>query len=247
MVRDFLNKQHYSVSSVSSVQSALSELTHSLFDCVILDIGLIDGSGFEVLEMIKRKNIKTGIIIVSARDSIEDKLKGFELGSDDYLTKPFHLTELNARIKSLIRRQSENTSLDFGLISVQTLTHEVTIQGHKLPLTQKEYKLLIYLISNPDRFLDKSTIARHLWENNTDAFESHDFVYTHIKKLRKKLSEAGLPGYLTTRYGLGYIFSKDEAVFKDFPLFIAGYYTCWHPGWFHPISICKQGYAGRYR
>lgn len=152
------------------------------------------------------------VIIVSAKNSLEDKLSGFDLGSDDYITKPFYLPELNARIKSLIRRRNENASpyLNYGLISIQTITRTVTVGNKVITLTQKEYELLIYLISNPDRFLDKSAIARYLWGNHLDAAGSNDFVYTHIKKLRKKLTDAGIPDYLQTRYGIGYFFNKKE-------------------------------------
>ena len=158
------------------------------YDAIILDIGLPDGSGLEVLEYLKKINKNTGVIILSAHGAIDDKISALDLGADDYLTKPFDFNELNARIKSIIRRKHfhGNNTIDFGDIKINTVSHEVVVNNRNITLTQKEYQMLLYFISN----------------------DSFDFIYGHIKNLRKKIVNAGGNDYLSTIYGVGYKFQK---------------------------------------
>jgi DNA-binding response OmpR family regulator len=179
------------------------------YDCILLDINLPDGSGLNLIKKIKCSIHPTGIIIISARDTIDDRINGLELGADDYLIKPFDLAELNARIKSLIRRISYRGSniIQAGELSVYPDEYKVSHKGEFLDFTRKEFNLLIFLISNANRVLAKETIAQHIWGDDFDMAESFDFVYTHVKNLRKKLNDRGLGDYIQTVYGIGYKFN----------------------------------------
>jgi DNA-binding response OmpR family regulator len=160
---------------------------------------------------LKSKRTQAGILIVSARNSLDDKLNGLDLGADDYITKPFHLAELNARIKSIIRRRNfeGNDEIIWHDVLIDTQTLEVKINGQVVILTRKEYELLLYFINNKGRVITKEAIAEHLWGDNMDMADSFDFIYTHIKNLRKKMMEKGSENYIKTVYGLGYKFIKD--------------------------------------
>ena len=180
------------------------------YDIVILDIMLPDGNGLDILREIKRTNPDIGVLIISAKNALDDKLTGLELGADDYLTKPFHLPELNARIKAIYRRRKfqGKTDVVFNEICVNTETLETKVHDQVLPLTVKEYELLLFLIANRNRVLTKQSIAEHLWGDNVDFLDSFDFVYQHIKNLRKKITGAGGKDYIKTIYGLGYKFGN---------------------------------------
>ncbi len=179
------------------------------YDIVILDIMLPGGNGLDLLKIIKKNSPETGVIIVSARNTLEDKLKGLDLGSDDYITKPFHLSELNARINSLVRRKMfhGNNQIVFHEIILDPKGKEVTVHGHKLSLTRKEYDLLLYFIMNKNRVVTKESIAEHLSGDFIDMADDFDFIYTHIKNLRKKIHDAGGMDYVKTVYSIGYKFS----------------------------------------
>ncbi len=179
------------------------------YDIVVLDITLPDGSGLDLLDALKKDHPATGVLIVSARNSLDDKLEGLDLGADDYITKPFHLAELNSRINAIIRRRSFHgeTSIVFNEIVIDPSARQTTVSGKPLDLTRKEYDLLLYLITNRNRVLPKEAIAEHLWGDNIDMADNFDFIYTHIKNLRKKIKEAGGDDYLHTVYGTGYTFT----------------------------------------
>jgi len=179
------------------------------YDCFIIDIGLPDGSGLALIKLIKSKNNKAGIIIISARDSIDDRISGLNIGADDYLVKPFHLSELNARIHSLMRRLKFEGSSIFKLneISIDSQSRDVKINSKTLDLTKSEYDLLFYLLTNKNQVISKTSIAEHLVGEYVDVLSSLDFVYLHIKNLRKKLIKAGCTDYIKTVYGVGYKFS----------------------------------------
>ena len=168
------------------------------------------GSGLDIIRTMKQKNSKTGIIIVSAKNSIDDKITGLDIGADDYLTKPFHLSELNARIKSLIRRRSFDGKKEivFNEIRITPEEMQVSVKGQQLDLTKKEFDLLLYFITNKGRVLTKEALVEHLWGDNMDASDSFDFIYTHIKNLRKKMLEKGGADYIKTVYGMGYKFGE---------------------------------------
>lgn len=178
------------------------------YDCFLVDIGLPDGNGLELIKQIKAKNNKVGIIIISARDSIDDRIEGLNIGADDYLVKPFHLSELNARIHSLVRRLKfdGNSLLQINEIALDHQSRELKINGKALNLTKSEYDIFYYLITNKNQVISKTSIAEHLAGEYVDVMSSLDFVYLHIKNLRKKLIKAGCADYIKTVYGVGYKF-----------------------------------------
>ena len=185
---------------------ALSKIDSYDYDCILLDLMLPDGDGFDILRELKRKNKTDGVIVVSAKETLETRLEGFNLGADDYLTKPFHLSELLVRMQALIRRKNfkGSNSLIFNEIVIDILSKSVTVNDIKLDLTKKELDLLLFLIGNENKILSKAAIAEHLSGDMADMLDNHDFIYAHIKNLKKKLSQAGSGDYIKTAYGLGY-------------------------------------------
>lgn len=181
------------------------------YDILVLDIMLPDGNGLNILKLLKKLHPETGVLIISAKNGLDDRVNGLELGADDYLTKPFHLSELNARLKAIYRRRKfqGHTTINYEEISIDTDTHEVKVSEQSLILTLKEYELLLFLVSNKNRVLTKQNIAEHLWGDNVDFLDSFDFVYQHIKNLRKKITAAGGNDYIKTIYGLGYKLSNN--------------------------------------
>lgn len=206
----FLSQENYRCEWAGNYEKALEKVQLYDYEVVILDITLPDGNGLDLLKILKKQKNKAGILIVSARNSLDDKLNGLDLGADDYITKPFHLAELNARIKSIIRRKNNEGDplIEFNEISVNPATMEVAIKDQTIILTRKEYELLMYFLNNRNRLLTKEGIAEYLWGDNMDMADSFDFIYTHIKNLRKKIIEAGGQNYLKTVYGMGYKFSE---------------------------------------
>jgi DNA-binding response OmpR family regulator len=178
------------------------------YDIVLLDLGLPDGDGISLIEKIKSKSESTGVIIISARNAINDRVKGLEKGADDYLTKPFHLSELNARIKSLYRRLNfkGNNIYSFNELTINPDDMKVCVNKKELTLTKKEFDLLTYFLANKNRVITKTTLSEHLWGDYMDTVDSLDFIYTHIKNLRKKLIKAGSEDYIKNVYGVGYKF-----------------------------------------
>lgn len=179
------------------------------YDVVILDISLPDGNGLNLLNQLKDNHPETGVLIVSAKNSLDDKLTGLDLGADDYLTKPFHFSELNSRINAIIRRRNFNgaPNVHFFEISINPIGKLVTVNGQIIDLTKKEFDLLLYFITNKNRVLTKEVIAEHLWGDHADMLDNFDFIYTHIKNLRKKIEAEGGKNYLQTIYGVGYKYS----------------------------------------
>ncbi|WP_405383049.1 response regulator transcription factor [Maribacter sp. LLG6340-A2] len=207
---DFFKKDHFLCESATTVAIAQEKIYMYNYDAIILDIGLPDGSGLEVLKTLRTVDNNAGVLILSAYDAIEDKVSGLNLGADDYLAKPFDYNELNARIKSIIRRKHFKGSnlVVFDTITINTDSQEVHINQKLIELTQKEYQLLIFFISNENRVITKESIVEHLWGDNTDSFDSFDFIYTHIKNLRKKIINSSDKDYLKTVYGIGYKFQR---------------------------------------
>jgi len=209
-ISSYISKEGFVCESVYDFNSASQKINLYEYDCAIIDITLPGGNGLELIELLKKISKKTGIIIISAKNSLSDKLTGLNLGADDYLTKPFHLAELNARIQSVLRRRKfdgEN-EIHFGEIFIKPDKREVIINSKILDLTRKEYDLLLYFISNEDKVLTKESIAEHIWGDNADSFDSLDFIYSQIKNLRRKLIEAGCNDYLKSIYGIGYKFTN---------------------------------------
>lgn len=184
----------------------------SLYDyaCIVLDITLPGGSGLNILQELKKEGKSDGVLIVSAKDSIDDKVQGLNAGADDYLTKPFHLSELAARVTAIIRRKTfeGKNIIHFDGLEIDLNKKEVGVKEHLVDLTRKEYELLLYFISNKNKVVTKNAIAIHLWGDNMDIAGNYDFIYTHIKNLRKKLMQAGAGDYIKSVYGMGYKFSE---------------------------------------
>lgn len=201
-------KQEGSVcEAVGLLKDAIEKVSVYEYDCIILDINLPDGKGLSLIQYIKNKD-KVGILILSANQQLEDKLEGLDLGADDYLTKPFHLSELNARVKSIIRRKIHKGSsiIELNEISIDLNAKQAYIDNEELVLTKKEFELLMYFVSNKNRVLTKSSICEYIYGDYIDNLDSVDFIYSHIKNLRKKMISAGCNDYLKTVYGVGYNF-----------------------------------------
>ncbi|MDG4714586.1 MULTISPECIES: response regulator transcription factor [Winogradskyella] len=177
------------------------------YDVIVLDINLLTGSGLDVLKTIKKEKKNAGVIIISANNSLTDKLEGLDLGADDYITKPFHLAELNSRINAVLRRGKYGGSeiMEFNEIKIDTKSRAAYINDKAISLTRKEYDLLVFFISNKGRVLSKEIIAEHLWGDDSDLLDNFDFIYVHINNLRKKLTAEGAK-YIKTAYGSGYKF-----------------------------------------
>lgn len=206
----YLQKEDFVCEPASNFFEAEDKLLSYNYDVVILDINLPDGNGLDLLKYIKEKNPETGVLIVSAKDSLDDKLKGLDLGADDYITKPFHLAELNSRVNSLLRRRKfeGNNNIIFEEIEIDPVAKIALVNAKPVELTKKEYFLLLYFITNKNRVLTKEAIAEHLWGDNIDMVDNFDFIYTHMRNLRKKLKKSGANDYLQTIYGLGYKFGE---------------------------------------
>ena len=180
------------------------------YDIIILEINLVSGSGLDILKDLKKQKKKAGVIIISANNSLDDKLLGLDLGADDYITKPFHLAELNSRITAVLRRSKFGGTevLEFNEIKIDTKARTAFINDKMIVLTKKEYDLLLFFISNKGRVLSKEIIAEHLLGDNSDLLDNFDFIYVHINNLRKKLTAPGSK-YIKTAYGTGYKFADD--------------------------------------
>ncbi|CAN5513703.1 response regulator transcription factor [soil metagenome] len=204
----YLKGEDYLCDIASDFNRAMDMTSDFDYDCILLDITLPGGSGLEILKDLKAANKLDGVLIISAKNSIDDKVAGLKLGADDYLPKPFHLSELSARIAAIIRRRNfEGSNLvKFKEIEIDTMARTVSISDAQLELTRKEYELLIYFIINKRRVISKNAIASHVWGDDMDG--NMDFIYTHIKNLRKKLQEAGAGDYIRSVYGMGYKFAE---------------------------------------
>ncbi len=210
-ISSYLSKEGFICETSDGYEMALEKINLYTYDCLIVDINLPDGTGFGIVEALKKITPATGVIIISARNSLDDKIRGLEIGSDDYLTKPFHLSELNARVKSLMRRRNFGGSNDivYNELTVSLLSRKVFVHDHETALSKKEYDLLLYFLSNVNVALTKVAIAEHLWGDQADSADSLDIVYSHIKNLRRKLVEKGAVDYLHSIYGIGYKFGKE--------------------------------------
>ena len=208
-IASYLKNEDFLCEKASTFFDAEDKLISFDYDIVILDINLPDGSGIDLLKLIKKQSPNMGILIVSAKNSLDDKLTGLDLGADDYITKPFHLAELNSRINSLLRRRKfeGDDTIIFNEIHVSPGSKSVTVNYKPIELTKKEYNLLLYFITNKDKVLTKESIAEHLWGDDIEMADSYDFIYTHMGNLRKKMKKLGAPNYLQTMYGLGYKFT----------------------------------------
>lgn len=190
--------------------SASEKIFLYTYDAIVMDINLPDGSGLDLISAIKGVNTLTGVVIISARNSLDNKIEGLHIGADDYITKPFDMAELVARLKSLLRRRrfGGNDLLIQDNIQIDIKNREVQVNGQIAELTKSEYEILLFLMSNPGRVLTRESIAEHIWGDNMDMIESFDFIYSHIKNLRKKLIAFGTDDPVIAVYGVGYKFKN---------------------------------------
>mgnify|MGYP000029326325 CR=1 FL=1 len=210
-IKQYLHQEGYVVESAADFVKATEKAGVYDYDCILVDITLPKGSGLDIVNQLKDKGSKAGIIIISAKNSSTDKVKGLDLGADDYLAKPFDLAELNSRIKALIRRRNfdGNKSIIVNEITIIPEQRQVSVKGEAVILTAKEYDLLMFFVSNKNRVVSKNSIAEHLWGDDSDQMDSHDFIYVHLRNLRKKLMDKGSNDYVQTIYGIGYNFKID--------------------------------------
>ena len=209
-IEDYFSDAGNICETAADYTSALAKVNLYRYDCILLDITLPGGNGIELLKIIKEENYTDGILIISAKNSLDDRLEGLDLGADDYLVKPFHLSELKARVTAIIRRKSFNGSnlLTFNEISIDLLGKEVKVGKQTVKFTRKEYALLLYFIANKGKVVSKNAIAEHLWGDGVDMADNFDFIYSHIKNIRKKLVDAGARDYIQAAYGMGYKFTE---------------------------------------
>ncbi len=209
-IKNYLEKEHYLCEVAGNFNAADEKLSLYHYDIAVVDITLPGGSGLQLINKLKKLNADTGVIIISAKNSLDDKLTGLDLGADDYLTKPFHLSELNARVKSLLRRLKFDGATTIVFNEIELLPDEGVVKIGQLNvlLTKKEFELLLFFISNKSRLLTRESIAEHLWGDNIDMADNFDFIYTHINNLRKKIMKAGGTDYVKTVYGMGYKFTE---------------------------------------
>lgn len=207
----YLAQEAYVCEMAADFETAQEKINLYQYDCILVDITLPDGSGLDIIRELKQHQSEAGILVISAKDSLDDKIMGLDLGADDYLTKPFHLPELNARIKSIIRRRNAegHQHIAFQDIKVSPDDKQVWVNEHRLELTRKEYDILYYFITNPQRVISKESVAEHVWGDYIDAADSYDFIYSQIKNLRKKLNQHSAHTYLHAMYGMGYKFAKE--------------------------------------
>lgn len=201
-----LQQEQFVIESADSLKSASEKLALYDYDCILLDIMLPGGSGLLLLEQMKNEGKSENVIIISAKDALQDKLRGLELGADDYLTKPFHMAELTARIKAVLRRKHMDgkKSLDAANLSLDPEQRQVRIDGIEMILNRKEFDILNYFLLNQNRLVTKTALAEHVWGDHIDQAENLDFIYYQIKNLRKKLQHAQAGIEIEAVYGIGY-------------------------------------------
>lgn len=206
IMQHFLEKERYVVETAATFSEAWDKMLLYDYECILLDIMLPDGNGLTLLQELKKTNKQENVIIISAKDSVDDKVKGLELGADDYLAKPFHLSELNARIRSLIRRNHHKgeTAIVVGNVRIVPDKFEVHINQHPVELNRKEYDILHYFITRPNRLVEKTALAEAVWGNHIDQADNYDFIYAQIKNLRRKMNDAGASVKIKAVYGFGY-------------------------------------------
>lgn len=206
MIYDSLSKDKFVIETAADYKSAMQKVNDYDYDCILLDIMLPGGSGLEILKYIRSKNILTSVLIISAKDSVDDKVNGLDLGADDYLAKPFHLSELTARVKSILRRKEGDTkmSLCMGNVEMWPDSHKIAVNNTSLELNKKEFSLLYYFLSNQNRVVNKVSLIESVWGDNIDQAYNFDFIYSQIKNIKKKLKSAGATIDIKAVYGFGY-------------------------------------------
>ena len=207
-ISKYLSTEQFTCEAAYDYHSAVEKIHLNEYSCIILDITLPNGNGLDILKELKAMDKADGVLIVSARNSMDDKIIGLNTGADDYLAKPFHLPELGARVSAIIRRKSfgGRNQIKVGDLLLDIQDKSLKFKNEPIALTRKEYELLLYLLSNKNRVVTKEAIVEHLWGDDIDMADSYDFIYSHIKNLRKKMMNAGSPDYIKAVYGMGYKF-----------------------------------------
>jgi DNA-binding response OmpR family regulator len=210
-ILSLLLKEGYSTEWVANYKAAIDKIEEENYDCFLVDISLPDGNGLNIVRFLKKNNPDSGIIIITAKNSLNDRIEGLDLGADDYLSKPFHLAELNSRIKAVLRRRkfAGLKMIEIDNLKIIPDNFEVLVDNEMIEFTRKEFDLLLFLASNKNRVLTKDSIAEHIWSNYSDISYSFDFLYSHVKNIRKKLIEKGCKDYIQSVYGIGYKFSVE--------------------------------------
>ncbi len=205
-IKEYFEQEDFLCEGVATYAAAITKMEDFSYDCIILDINLPDGNGLKLLQYLRKLKKEDGVIIISARDSIDDKIKGLNLGADDYIIKPFHLSELNARVKALLRRKYGKgvDTIELGSLRVDLLSRSVTCADQLISLTKNEYDLLVFMLNNKNRVISKRAIAEHIYGDQADNMPSFDFVYSQIKNLKKKMKDKNCGDIIQTIYGLGY-------------------------------------------
>ena len=208
-MKNYLESEGFLCETAISYFEAEDSLSVFNYDIIVLDLTLPGGNGLDLIRLIKDRNRQAGLLIVSAKNSLDDKIKGLDMGADDYISKPFHLAELSSRIKSLARRRHFNgtNELIYNEIKINIDSNEVSVNGENIDLTKKEYEILLYFMVNGNKLITRESIAEHVWGDNISFADNFDFIYSHIKNLRKKIAEKNGRNYLHNIYGMGYKFS----------------------------------------
>lgn len=207
-ISKYLSTEQFTCEAAYDYNSAIEKIHLNEYSCIILDITLPNGNGLDLLKELKTMDKAEGVLIVSAKNSLDDKITGLNTGADDYLPKPFHLPELGARVSAIIRRKSfgGRNQIKIGELTLDIQDKSLQFKDNPILLTRKEYELLLYLVSNKNRVVTKEAIVEHLWGDDIDMADSYDFIYSHIKNLRKKMMNSGCPDYIKAIYGMGYKF-----------------------------------------
>lgn len=211
-MRSYLQEEGFAVESAGDFAAAMERVELHQYDAVLVDLTLPRGSGMDVVRALHHHHPSTGVIIVSAKGSPDERVQGLEMGADDYLAKPFHMPELVARLRALIRRKhfGGNSAVEVGGLRIVPGERKVEVNGHPVELTSIEFDLLLFLVMNKDRVLSRGAIVEHVWGDMAERLDRDDFLYSHIKNLRRKLVEQKWNGTIRTVYGLGYRFNTEQ-------------------------------------
>ncbi len=205
----YLKRENYHCDIADDLTEGMHKMESFDYDCIVLDISLPGGNGLQILKELKVNKRSEGVIVISARDSLDDRITGLNLGADDYLSKPFHLSELNARIAAIIRRKKfqGNNVLVYNELTIDPMSKTVAVNSQALDLTRKEFDLLLFLVSNKNSVISKNAIAENISGGAMEYYDNFDFLYSHMKNLKRKLTGAGCRDYIKSVYGMGYKFS----------------------------------------
>lgn len=205
-IHDSLIQEQFLIETAENYHSASEKIALYTYDCILLDIMLPGGNGLQLLQQLKEMGKSENVIIISAKDSLDDKLTGLELGADDYLTKPFHNAELNARIKAVLRRKNQEgkNSIEIANIELDLTERVFIVDGENITLNRKEFDILHFFLLNKKRLVTKTALAEHVWGDHIDQADNFDFIYYQIKNLRKKLQQSNAEIEIEAVYGIGY-------------------------------------------